>query len=248
MARRNRNRNRRRNNDSYDDDDDDWEKCPECGRSVKSKNFDRHLSKQHPDLTNKDLKRLREKQERRRPSNMSRSDRRREIMKEKRRKEDMIIFSALAIVIIGIVAGYFILTSGGGGNGSENLTPEPTQQAPDPNQENEVRISTSDINDGQAHYYSYKSGSKTIRYFVLKSSDGIYRAAFDACDTCYREKRGYRQEGDFMVCNNCGQRFQSTKINVVKGGCNPAPLTRTEDGNELIIKTSDIEAGNSYFP
>ena len=31
-----------------------------------------------------------------------------------------------------------------------------------------------------------------------------------------------------MVCNNCGQKFSSDLINEIKGGCNPAPLERTE--------------------
>ncbi|HEY7527662.1 MAG TPA: Fe-S-containing protein, partial [Candidatus Deferrimicrobiaceae bacterium] len=62
---------------------------------------------------------------------------------------------------------------------------------------------------------------RQFHYFVLRSSDGTYRAAFDACDVCFRANRGYRQEGDLMVCNQCGQTFPSVKINEVKGGCNP---------------------------
>jgi uncharacterized membrane protein len=225
----------------------DWEDCPECGKSVKSKNLNRHLKKVHSDLSKKEIKNLKSGSGKKRISDMNKTDRRRELMKQKRKKEDMVIFSALGIIIIGIVAGYFILTSGGG-NDSDDYYFEPTQQAPEPTDKNEVRIPSSDINDGQAYYYEYDSGGKEIRYFVLKSSDGVFRAAFDACDVCFQEKRGYRQEGDDMVCNNCGQRFPSTKINVIKGGCNPAPLTRTDEGSELVIKTSDIEAGRKYFP
>ncbi|MFC1657387.1 Fe-S-containing protein [Candidatus Moduliflexota bacterium] len=85
----------------------------------------------------------------------------------------------------------------------------------------------STFDDGQPKYYSYKgSGGRDVKFFVLKSSDGVIRAAFDACDVCYQSKKGYRQDGDFMVCNNCGQRFTSVRINEVKGGCNPAPLKR----------------------
>ena len=31
-----------------------------------------------------------------------------------------------------------------------------------------------------------------------------------------------------MVCLNCDQRFPTDKVNVVKGGCNPAPLKRSQ--------------------
>src|SRR4030042_165622 len=87
-----------------------------------------------------------------------------------------------------------------------------------------------------------------ILFLARGSSGGVYRAAYDACDVCFRANRGYRQEGDLMVCNKCGQAFPSVKVNEVKGGCNPAPLTRTVDGDSLVIRKIDLAAGKGYFP
>ena len=102
--------------------------------------------------------------------------------------------------------------------------------------------------DGQARYFQYPVGNGiTVRFFVLRSSDGVIRAAYDACDVCWREGKGYYQEGDFMVCRNCGQKFASVKVNVIKGGCNPAPLNRTIVGDKLVIKIADIVQGSQYF-
>ena len=105
------------------------------------------------------------------------------------------------------------------------------------------------FDDGKARFYSYKTDDGiTIRYFILKSSDGVIRAAFDACDSCWAAGRGYKQNGDLMVCNNCGLTFASVKINEVKGGCNPSPLTRTVKGDKVVIKVSDIiNEGRPYF-
>lgn len=50
-----------------------------------------------------------------------------------------------------------------------------------------------------------------------------------------------------MVCNNCGQRFPSVRINEVRGGCNPAPLDHKVIGNNLVIHVDDILAGSGYF-
>ena len=111
----------------------------------------------------------------------------------------------------------------------------------------EVRISVGDFSDGKAHYYSYEDNDKTIKFFVIKSSDGVIRAAFDACDVCFPAKKGYSQEGDFMICNNCGRKFHSSRINVVEGGCNPAPLNREAVGQELVIKVADILSGGRFF-
>jgi len=110
-----------------------------------------------------------------------------------------------------------------------------------------VSLPMADFSDGQAHFYKHAAGGKDISFFVVKSADGVIRAAFDACDVCYPEKKGYEQDGDFMVCKNCGRRFHSNQINVVQGGCNPSPLARTEEGGNVLIKVSDIEAGASYF-
>jgi uncharacterized membrane protein len=99
-----------------------------------------------------------------------------------------------------------------------------------------------------AKHFEFKADNGiTIKYFVLKSSDGVVRAAFDACDVCWPSGKGYFQEGDKMVCRNCGKRFASVKINEVKGGCNPAPLARRVEGGSLVIQVADILAGQSYF-
>jgi uncharacterized membrane protein len=111
----------------------------------------------------------------------------------------------------------------------------------------EVRIPLGEVNDGKAHYYSYQDGQKAIKFFVIKSRDGVIRAAFDACDVCFPDKKGYRQEGDFMVCVKCGRKFHSTQVNVIEGGCNPAPLTRQEVEGQLMIKVADIQSGRRFF-
>jgi uncharacterized membrane protein len=111
----------------------------------------------------------------------------------------------------------------------------------------DIKIPLSDLTS-KAKFFDYTlSGNKQIRFFALKSSDGVYRAALDACDTCYHAKKGYHQEGDDMVCNNCGLHFHSAQINEVHGGCNPVGLPREVEGDQLIIKTSDLESRKQYF-
>jgi len=112
----------------------------------------------------------------------------------------------------------------------------------------EVSFPVQAFSDGQAKYFQYPAANGiTVRFFILRSSDGVIRAAYDACDVCWREGKGYYQDGDFMVCRNCGQRFASVKVNEIKGGCNPAPLERTVVGNKLVIQTADILQGVQYF-
>jgi len=116
-------------------------------------------------------------------------------------------------------------------------------------QNGQVSLPLADVQDGKAQYYNYRTADgDVVKFFLLKSHDGVVRAALDACDVCYKSLKGYRQEGDFMVCNNCNQQFSSDRINEEKGGCNPAPLTRTIQGDRVLLSEQELMAGRSYFP
>ncbi len=110
-----------------------------------------------------------------------------------------------------------------------------------------VTLPLSEVSDGKAHFYTFKTGGKDVQFFVLKSRDGQIRTALNACDVCYREKKGYSQDGETMRCNNCGMRFHSSKIMEVKGGCNPSPLARSLDATTVTISEASLKAGVSYF-
>lgn len=110
-----------------------------------------------------------------------------------------------------------------------------------------VRIPLKALDSGKALFLSLESNGRPLYYFALKSRNGAYRAALDTCDVCFRTNRGYRQEGDQMVCNNCGQKFACDKIGEVKGGCNPHPLAHKEEAGFMVIRKADIVAGKDYF-
>jgi uncharacterized membrane protein len=145
------------------------------------------------------------------------------------------------IALVAVIAVALVVVMNRGGEAA------PVAAAPVASGGSDVAIPLADISDGQAHFYSYDAGGTEVKYFVMKSKDGEYRAAFDACDVCFPNKKGYTQQGDVMVCNNCGQQFDSSKINELKGGCNPSPIERTVKGQELVLTTSDLQAGVQYF-
>lgn len=104
------------------------------------------------------------------------------------------------------------------------------------------------FNDGKAKYFEYKHSPKEwIRFFVVKSTDGVIRAAFDACDVCFRQKKGYVQQGTNMICVNCGLKFRTDKVNEVTGGCNPSALKRVVQGDKVIVTQQDVMTGLRLF-
>lgn len=161
---------------------------------------------------------------------------------EKKSQSPLRTLVVVAVVVIGGLAFYLFQTGFDSKPQARTPSVQPEVTA------TEVSFPLQAFADGNAQYFQYPVGNGiTVRFFILRSSDGIVRAAYDACDVCWREGKGYYQDGDFMVCRNCGQRFASVKVNEIKGGCNPAPLNRTIVGDKLVIKIADIIQGSQYF-
>ena len=162
------------------------------------------------------------------------------------KKGGFLLPTVIAVLIVAGVAGGYMVFSGKPDSPITTADEKVSKAAPNAD-DNRVIYPVAMFADGKARHFEFKDGKHTIRYFVLKSEDGVLRAAFDACDVCWPAGKGYYQEGNVMVCRNCGQRFASNKVNDVKGGCNPAPLNRRVEGDRLVIEADDIRAGRGYF-
>ncbi len=111
----------------------------------------------------------------------------------------------------------------------------------------DIKVPLSSLQGSAASYFVYSAGGREVKFFVLRASDGTVRAALDACQACYHAKLGYRQDGDTLVCNNCGMGFKSTDVGHITGGCSPIPLKNSQDGATLVVKAKDLEEGVKYF-
>jgi uncharacterized membrane protein len=156
------------------------------------------------------------------------------------KKNRLPLFVAIIGVVVIAAGAVFYLNQGA-------QVQSATAVAPSAAGSTSVAFPLSLFEDGKARHFEHTDGEFTIRYFILKSSDGVLRAAFDACDVCWPAGKGYYQEGDYMVCRNCGRRFASVRVNEVKGGCNPAPLNRIVQNGKLVIQVQDILEGKQYF-
>ena len=165
------------------------------------------------------------------------------VLKQKKRAiNPLTIVIGVAILMTAFAGAYYITDRGiRPAQSTQISTAAATAAASD------VRYPVSLFEDGKARHFSHQFNGMTIRYFILKSADGVIRAAFDACDVCWQAGKGYYQEGDEMVCRNCGRRFASIRVNEVKGGCNPAPLNRMVEKDQLVIQVKDILEGQVYF-
>lgn len=153
-------------------------------------------------------------------------------------KNNTYILSALLIMAMTLLT----IVSSGCSKGN-NISPGKVALS----EEGLVRFAVSDFADGKARHYKLENNGISIRFFIVRSSDGVIRTAFDACDVCWQSDKGYIQQDDYMICRNCGMSFRTTGINVIRGGCNPAPLTSKIEGEYLYISKHDFAEGEKYF-
>jgi uncharacterized membrane protein len=167
------------------------------------------------------------------------------IMKTGKKNPTPIVIAAVIVIALAAGLGFFLFPGGE----SPTITSANTPSGAAVPEKGRLVYPASLFDDGNARHFQYADteSKTTIGYFILKSTDGVIRAAFDACDVCWRAGKGYYQEGSSMVCRNCGRRFESVMVNEVQGGCNPAPLNRRIEGDQVVILEEDLKKGQTYF-
>ncbi|HEX6624282.1 MAG TPA: DUF2318 domain-containing protein [Pyrinomonadaceae bacterium] len=156
--------------------------------------------------------------------------------------------AALVLALAGVAA-YLVFANVQGRDDSASPTKAAEVKPASDAKADEVRVPLKELEGGKAVFFEPKLASgKPVRFFVVKATDNTYRAALDACEVCFHAKKGYEQKGSDMICRNCGRDFAIGDIGPHnEGGCHPIALARTVEGDSLVIKTSELEKGSSYF-
>lgn len=104
-------------------------------------------------------------------------------------------------------------------------------------QNGEVRIPVSQLSDSTVHFYRADLGDTSVRFIVVREANDQYVTALDACQIC--GSKGYKQEGQNVVCRNCGAVIYIPSIGS-KGGCNPIPVKSRVEGGTVIVNLTDL--------
>ena len=155
---------------------------------------------------------------------------------QKAKEKTFVVVGVIAVLIIGFVI--IKIYSGGGGAATTGAV------------SGDLKIQKSEVSE-IAKFYPYKAGKTNMEVLAVKASDGTIRTAFNTCQVCYDSGRGYyKQQGDELICQNCGNRFQLDQIEVIKGGCNPVPImkeNKTEDDSYIVISQAFMEENKDLF-
>jgi hypothetical protein len=103
----------------------------------------------------------------------------------------------------------------------------------------------------RARFYPTTVDGVALEVLAVKAPDGSVRTAFNTCQVCYDSGRGYyEQEGDVLVCQNCGNRFTMSDVEVKTGGCNPVPIfdeNKTVTSDAITIPASYLKETKIIF-
>ena len=114
-----------------------------------------------------------------------------------------------------------------------------------------LAIPIADLSQTASFYKADLDGTE-IELVALKDSKGNLRTAFNACQVCYSSGRGYYvQDGNYLVCQNCGNSFTIDQVGIASGGCNPWPILdsdRTVTDDEIQISYDVLKATADELP
>ena len=146
----------------------------------------------------------------------------------------------LVLVFVGIILVAEMALEGRlGGSGFERVSP---------GRDGSVRIEVADLEPQEVRFYRFlNSGNQEVKFFVGRDAAGHVQVAFDANEACAKTKRGYRHEGEWLVCNKCDKSFRLAEVNAGGGGCKPVPLAHRLQGEELLLAEADILQGWRFF-
>jgi high-affinity iron transporter len=106
----------------------------------------------------------------------------------------------------------------------------------------QVRIPISEIAEGSLHFFTAEVNGSAIRFLVVRKFSGEFGVALDACQIC--GTAGYRQEGQNVICRNCGAAIYIPSVGE-RGGCNPIGVKSRIEGGDIVVDLTALSAATT---
>jgi uncharacterized membrane protein len=109
-------------------------------------------------------------------------------------------------------------------------------------------VPAGDLGANQVRFYRFlNTSNQEVFFFVGRDGAGTLHVAFDAAESDYRRKRGFRHDGEWLVNNKCETACRLAEVNAGGGGCKPVPLAHRLEGDTVLLAESDVLTGWRYF-
>ena len=157
---------------------------------------------------------------------------------QRRQRNWMIAAASACLAVILVLTADFIYTQ------ASSAPPSARVVAASGAGNDELRVPLNEVQDGNLHLFTAKSGDQSFRFLIIKKPQG-WGVALDACRICGAE--GYRQDGQNVVCRHCGSAIYVPTIGE-SGGCNPVGVPFRVDGGEIVVNLAALAKGFEEVP
>lgn len=148
-------------------------------------------------------------------------------------------FAIVLLLAAGLLVADYALDGGFRHSGWARVAPDDTGR---------VVLDIGDFAPLEVRFYRFlNSGNQEVKFLVGKDENGAIQVGFDASESDYKRRRGFRHEGEWLVNNKCDTAVRLHEVNDDKGGCRPVALRHELRGDQLVLTESDILRGWRYF-
>lgn len=139
-----------------------------------------------------------------------------------------VVSSCLVLIPVGIVYAFEAMPK-------EVPAPEPVVR-----EGGDLVVPLHELDAGKLKRFGVVMEGHTVRFLAMKTADGKYRTAVDACEMCGAFGYIQDEQSGNLVCLNCGAEINPLTLGH-KGGCNPIPLPSSVQGSFVRVAASDLE-------
>jgi len=110
----------------------------------------------------------------------------------------------------------------------------------------EVAIDVNTLQSEKPVFFTFRYHGKNINFFALKIHEEVF-SFFDACESCYPAKRGYRIDDGALTCKECNVKYPLPNIVKGFGNCLPMRIEGYLQDGEYHIPVSQLEGATDKF-
>ncbi|MBI5083343.1 MAG: DUF2318 domain-containing protein [Acidobacteria bacterium] len=115
----------------------------------------------------------------------------------------------------------------------------------------DLRVPVAELGPGKARIFRFDAqNDEPIRVFVGRLGKGRLVTTFAACRRCDRASGRSRVSDGQLICGHCGEPMPILEEGATlpqEKDCTPIPIQFRIEGDSLVVRASDIEAGRPLF-
>ena len=100
-----------------------------------------------------------------------------------------------------------------------------------------------------ASFYNYDADGVTVQLLAIRDPGGKAHISYNTCKSCSPSPKAYFvQQGEVLICENCGNAFTPEQVGLSSSGCFPWPIEGAVIGEDSItVPAASLDAMRASF-